>query len=409
MPHHPSGVIPGHPAGSENRVVRARRIAAATLLVLGTILWIAFGFGIWAKRQALDTDNWVDTSGQLLENENIRTTLGYFVVDELYNSKAAEQRLEQVLPPELSRLAGPASAGLKEIARRNAPRLLGTAAALTAWEEANRKAHETVLAIVDGDAGEKAVTLDLGDLFKEVASGTGLPVAAVDKIPPNISNLQLASADEIGQARDWLDLFQTIVWVLLGLALACFAGAVGLARDRRRMVLNVGGCMMFAGIALLAIRSVSGKQLENALADAPNAHAIAGDVWSISTSLLVDAAQGSLLFGLLVASGAWLAGPGRVATAARRVSAPGLRVHAAVARAGLAVALLLLVWWGPVPWTGRVIPVALVVIGAFVWLEWLRRRTLVEFEDVGPGELGRTLRGTGWFGRQRPDDTVHAG
>ena len=76
MTHHPSGVIPGHPAGSDNRPVRTRRIAAATLLVLGTIFWIAFGFGIWAKRQALDTDNWVDTSGQLLENENIRTTLG---------------------------------------------------------------------------------------------------------------------------------------------------------------------------------------------------------------------------------------------------------------------------------------------------------------------------------------------
>jgi hypothetical protein len=43
----------------------------------------------------------------------------------------------EVLPPELTRLAGPAAAGLMEIARRNAPRLLGTDAALTAWEEAN--------------------------------------------------------------------------------------------------------------------------------------------------------------------------------------------------------------------------------------------------------------------------------
>src|SRR3954454_20759074 len=119
MSHHPAGVIPRHPARSENRTVRTRRIAATTLLVVGTIVWIAFGFGIWAKRQALDTDNWVDTSGKLLEYENIRNTLGVFVVDELYNSQAAEERLKEVLPPELSRLAGPASAGLKEIASRN--------------------------------------------------------------------------------------------------------------------------------------------------------------------------------------------------------------------------------------------------------------------------------------------------
>jgi hypothetical protein len=387
MPHHPSGVIPRHPAGSDNRPVRTRRIAAATLLVLGTILWIAFGFGIWAKRQALDTDNWVDTSGQLLENENIRTTLAYFVVDELYNSQAAEQRLEQVLPPELSRLAGPASAGLKEIARRNAPRLLGTSAALTAWEAANRKAHETVLAIVEGDVGEKAVTLDLGDLFEEVAAGTGLPTSAVDKIPPNISNMQLASADEIGQVRDWLDLFQTIVWVLLGLALACFAGAIALSRDRRRMILNVGGCMMFAGVALVAIRSVSGKQLENALADAPNAHAIAGDVWSIGTSLLVDVAQGTFLFGLFVVLGAWLAGQGRRATATRRFSAHPLHNHAGAVWAGLGVLILLLVIWGPVPWTQRPITVLIFIVLAAAWLGWIRRRTLEEFPDEPPPRL----------------------
>lgn len=373
--------------------MRTRRIAAATLLVLGTILWIAFGFGIWAKRQALDTDNWVDTSGKLLENENIRTTLGYFVVDQLYNSQAAEQRLEQVLPPELSRLAGPASAALKEIARRNAPRLLGTSAALTAWEQANRKAHETVLAIVEGDVGEKAVTLDLGDLFKEVASGTGLPAAAVDKIPPNISNMQLASADEIGQVRDWLDLFQTVVWVLLALALACFAGAIALARDRRRMVLNVGGCMMFAGVALVAIRSVSGKQIENALADAPNAHAIAGDVWSISTSLLVDAAQGSFLFGLFVVLGAWLAGQGRRATSTRRVSAYALRHHAGLVWAGLGVLVLLLVIWGPVPWTQRPITILIFIVLVVAWLAWIRRRTLEEFPDEPPPRLRWPRRG----------------
>jgi hypothetical protein len=357
------------------------------LLVLGTILWIAFGFGIWAKRQALDTDNWVDTSGQLLENENIRTTLGTFVVDQLYNSEATQQRLEQVLPPELSKLAGPASAGLKEIASRNAPRLLGTAAALTAWEQANRKAHETVLAIVDGDLGEKAVTLDLGDLFTEVASGTGLPADAVDKIPPDISNLQLASADQIGQARKWLDLFQTIVWVLLGLALACFAGAIALGRDRRRMIVNVGGCMMFAGVALVAIRSVAGKQLENALADAPNAHAIAGDVWSIGTSLLVDAAQGSFLFGLFVVLGAWLAGQGRRATATRRFSAHSLRNHAGAVWAGLGVLILLLVIWGPVPWTQRPITVLIFILLAVGWLAWIRRRTLEEFPDEPPPRL----------------------
>jgi hypothetical protein len=367
--------------------VRGRRIGIAILLVLGTLFWIAFGFGVWAKRQALETDNWVDTSGSLLEDEQIRVALGNFVVDKLYSSEAVEQRLEEVLPPELARLAGPAAAGLKEIARRNAPRLLGSAAALTAWEAANRKAHETLLAIVDGDIDEQAVSLNLKQLFQEVATGTGLPTAAVDKIPPELANLQIASGDDISNVRQLLDLFQTIVWVLLGLALAAFAGAIALASDRRRMFVNVGACMMFAGIAVLAIRSLSGKALVDALAEAPNAHDVADDVWEISTSLLVDAAQGSFLFGLFVVLGAWLAGTGRRATAVRRAGAYSLRDQAAIVWASLGVLLLLLVIWGPVPWTQRLVPMLLFIVFAVAWLAWIRRRTLAEFPDEPPPRL----------------------
>ena len=92
----------------------------------------------------------------------------------------------------------------------------------------------------------------------------------------------------------------------------------------------------------------------------------------------------------------------------RRVNAPPLRERVALTRAGLAVALLLLVWWSPVPWTGRALPVLLVAVAAFVWLEWLRRRSAVEFADITPGELGRTLRTRDWFARSRPDDTAQA-
>jgi hypothetical protein len=388
----------------------AKRIGAATLLVVGTLLWTAAIFGVWAQRQALNTDNWVATSSRLLENDQIRTALAVTLVDRLYDTDAVTQRLRDTLPPRLQPLAAPAASGLREVALRNAPRVLGTAAALKAWQVANRQAHRTLLALVDGrlaPGGE--VNLDVKGLLTTVAKGTGLPAGATDRLPPSVATVQVLKSDQVKTAQDAVSLFRDGLWVLVILGIASFAGAIALSSDRRHTVATVGICVIVAGIAVLALRRIAGAWLVDALADAPNAHAVAGDVWSIATSLLVDAAEGSMLFGLIVASGAWLAGSGRVATAARRVSAPGLRTHAAIARGGLAVALLLLVWWGPVPWTGHLIPVALVAIGAFVWLEWLRRRTLEEFEDVRPGELGRTLRGASWFGGERPDDTAPAG
>ena len=357
-----------------------RKAGIAALLAVGTLIWIGFGVGVWAHRQVLDTDEWVNTSADLLEDEEVRTALGLFIVDRLYDSEEVQARIEEVLPPRLDPLAGPAAAGLKEVARRNAPRLLGTDVALNAWREANEAAHGTLIALVEGEAGGN-LTLDLGTLFRQIAEGTGLPPDAVDRLPPEVSSLQIASGENLETAQDALDLFKTVVWVLLVLGLACFAGAVALSRDRRRTVLSVGGCLMFAGLAVLAVRRLAGEAVVEALADAPNAMGAADNVWEISTSLLVDAAQGSILGGFFMVTGAWLASAGRRATGVRRFSAYALREHAGVVRAGLGVAILLLVIWGPVPWTQRLWGIAVFTVAAFAWLEWIRRRTLEEFPD----------------------------
>jgi len=386
----------------------AKRIGVATLLVLATLFWTAASFGVWAQRQALNTDNWVTTSSRLLQDEKIRNALAVVLVDRLYDTSAVEQQLKQTLPPRLDRLAAPAAAGLKEVALRNAPRVLGTAAALNAWKAANQQAHRLFVPIVEGKVARNGeVTLNVSNLLRQLATGTGLPAGAVDKLPPSVAQIQLLKSDQIASAQDAVKLFKDLVIVFIVLAVACFAGAIALSADRRRTVVSVGFCLIISAIAVLALRRAGGATVVSALADAPNAHAVAGEAWGIATSLLVDVAEGTILFGAIVASGAWLAGPGRVAVGARRAAAPMLRDHPGYARGGLAVALLLLVWWHPVPWTGRVVPLLLVTVGAFLWLEWLRRRTVEEFADVRPGELGRMVRGGGRFGgRGAPDDTV---
>lgn len=357
---------------------RGRRLAVAVLLALGTLLTVAGGVGVWAERQALETDNWVDTSAELLESEPVRSALGLYLVERLYDSDDVESRIAEALPPRLDRLAAPAAAGLKELARRNAPRLLGSAVALDAWRDANRSAHEALLRAVDG--GGEGVSLDLSELVAQVAGGTGLPQDVADRLPPDLARLELLPPDELEAARTAVDVLRSLGWVLTTLALAAFAAALLISADRRRTALSLGVCLVVAGIALLALRSLAGRALVEALAEAPNAEGAAGDAWEIATSLLVEVAQGCLLLGVLIVAAAWLAGPGRRATAVRRLGAPALREHPAAARVGLGVLLLLLVIWRPVPWTGRVVPVLLVAVAAYVWLEALRRRSVAELE-----------------------------
>ena len=371
--------------------MRGRRIAVVALLVIGTLLTTAFGFSLWAKRQALDTDNWVDTSSALLEDDDIRTAVGLFIIDRLYQSDEVEARIAEVLPPRLVQLAKPAAAGLKEVAQRNDGRILGTAAALQAWEAANRTAHAALIKLVESDAASGDVSLQLGELFRQMAAATGLPEEAVDRLQPNVSELQVLSGDKLQSARDGLDLFRTLFWVLLVLTLAAFAGAIALSTDRRQTVIRVGGCIMFASVALYAIRTLAGGAVVDALAEAPNAHAVADDAWGIGTSLLVAVASGGFLFGLFLVLGAWLAGQGRRATAIRRASAYSYRERPGLVRAGLGVAILLLLIWGPVPWTRTWWGILIFTVLAYVWLEFVRRETLEQFPDEPAPQLSAHL------------------
>jgi hypothetical protein len=387
----------------------AKRIAVVVMLVLATLVWTVGGLALWANRQMLDTKNWVQTSDRLLRDEAMRTALSTALLDRLFQNKPVETRLREQLPPQLQPLVGPVASGLREVATRRTPEILGSAAALTAWEKANEGAHKTFLKVLDGDvAAGGEVNLDVKSLLQQVAVGAGVSPDVVDKLPPQYQQIQVLRSDNLKTAQDAVHTLKSLPWILFPLAVVLFAGAIGLSSDRRRAIVWCGGCVLFAGVAVLAVRRLGEDAVVNALADAPNVRPAAKATVAIGTSLLADAAWGSILFGLLVVLGAWLAGAGSWATGLRRASAPTLREHPAAARVALGLLLLLLVIWGPVPWTRNPVWIIVVAAAAFAWLEWARRRTLEEFPDVPAGELMRRMRG-GLPGRRpspAPDDPL---
>jgi hypothetical protein len=363
-----------------------KRVAVIVLLVLATVLWVAGGVAVWGQRQLLDTKNWVDTSDRLLRDEQIRTALSDALLQRVYASAPVENQLREALPDNLKGLAAPAAAGMRELANRNAPRVLGSAAFLAAWEKANTAAHQTFVKLIKGQlASNGEVTLDLKSLLSQVATGTGLPANVVDKLPPNLQQLTIIKSDQLKGAQDSLDTLRTLTIVVIVLAVLCMAGAVALSADRRRGVIAAAGCIFFAGFVILAVRRLGTGVAVDSLAQATNARPAVKAVFLIGTSLLTDVAWGSILFALFLITGAWLAGPGRRATWVRRTAAPALREQPWLVRAGLAFLLLLLVIWGPVPWTRSLWPLLVFAAAAFAWLEWVRHRTLEEFPGVPSG------------------------
>ena len=96
-----------------------RRAGVIVLLVLATLVWSVGIIGVWANRQLLDTENWVQTSDRLLENEQIRVALSTAILQRVYASATVENELRERLPDNLKPLAAPIAAACRT---RCAPR-----------------------------------------------------------------------------------------------------------------------------------------------------------------------------------------------------------------------------------------------------------------------------------------------
>src|SRR4051812_2519710 len=92
----------GHPA-------RGHRLAVRALLCGATILAVLSIFAVWANRQLLDADNWADTSAAMLNNDEIRTQVSTYLVDEVYANADVSGQIASALPRRLKPLAGPAT------------------------------------------------------------------------------------------------------------------------------------------------------------------------------------------------------------------------------------------------------------------------------------------------------------
>jgi len=390
---------------------RQRRGLVTGLIVLATVLGVFAVFSVWANRQALETETWTETSTELLEDEEIRTAVAGFLVEALYSNVDVQAELSQRLPPPLAPLAGPAASGLRELSGRVAYEALGRPRVQALWEEANRRAHERFVQVVEGESelleeDDGAATLELGTLLTEVSERTGVGGRLVERLPEDTAEIEILRSEQIGLAQDLVRILRGLAILLTVLALGLFALAVFLARGWRREALrSVGIAFVVLGFTVLVARSLAGNAVVDSLASTAAVEPAAESTWEIGTSLLRASAVAMIGYGILIILGAVLAGPSRAATAARRGIAPYLRERP-IAYTAAAVIVLLVLWWNPTPGTSRLVP-TLVLIGLVIaGLEALRRITEREFPDAERGAIWASVRD--WFQARRREPRADA-
>ena len=231
------------------------------------------------------------------------------------------------------------------------------------------------------------VVLNLDQIVANVAGRIGVGEDAVASVQERVEPVVIIQADELETVQNIVAAIKVLSFWPFILGLALWAGAVYLARGRRRETIRaLALSLILIGIVLLAVRRIVGNRVIDSLVEAESVKAAAQDVWAIFSSLLAESAVAGVVVGIVALVAVWLAGPSRRATAVRHWLAPTFRDRAALVHGILAAVILLLLVWGPLGTPRRLISLVVLTALAFAGLEVLRRQTVREFPDAVPGD-----------------------
>ena len=319
---------------------RGRRRSVKALVVVGSFLAFLSVFAIWVERQALNTDDWVQTSDKLIQDQKIRSALADYLVEQLYANVDLEKEFEEKLPGETKDFAGPLSGVVRSVAPSGVEKVLETSTAQNLWEDANRSAHEQLVAVLENkkeavSTEEGEVKLQLGSLVTNLADQIGVGASLAEKLPPDAAQVTILRSDQLKTAQNIVVALKGLAIVLSLLTFVAFGLAIYLSGEERWV--TVLYCGIAAGFAVIVAREVAGGIVVGQLVEQESIKPAAERAWSISTSLMTSIATTVIVIGVLFGIAGWLASPSGSAKSARRYLAPALREFPAYIYAGLAV------------------------------------------------------------------------
>ncbi|UUN31572.1 hypothetical protein KK483_32585 [Streptomyces sp. FIT100] len=378
---------------------------AALLIVIGCILAPFGAVSAWASSEVGDTDRYVDTVAPLASDPDVQAAVANRAADAVMDHLDLPTLLEDVAPADrprlaqaLGRLGGPLEDAIAGFVRDRAQDVVASEVFKKIWVDANRTIHSAVDKALTGSGGgavqikNDSVSIDLApviDQLKQRLVDEGLTVAA--KIPEVHTDFTVLRADNIGKVKTGFRLLQIAgFWLPVLSVLLVAAGVLLSVRRRRALVagaLGLAVATLLLGLALTIFRVM----YLNALPDSVSQPA-AASVYDALTHYLRTTIRMTAALGVVIALGAWLSGPGRVATLVRQLWNSGIgAVRSTADRAGLrtgpvgpfvhryrawitwvlvAAAVLSFVLWSyPTGWV--VLGIALVLLFALAVVEFL--------------------------------------
>jgi hypothetical protein len=325
-------------------VLALRRVAAAVMVAVGAFALVTSTVGVWAANTAFDTDRWVATVAPLPRDPTVSGAMAQYATTELFRVLDVEDRVRAVLPDQAAFVAGPLTGQFREVVRRTVNDVLVSDRFQRIWVEANRRAHQRVLAILEGTSTlvvvrEDRVEIDLLPLINQVLrqlSGNlptlfgkqlSLPDLGTSQIPGNLrtrvedalgvslprdfARFTIYDAGQLSAVREAVTTAKRDLVLFVVATIVLLVMALLLSPGRRRTLLQFGLWLVVAAVAVTAVlRRIRGELL----LEVPTGTYRDGVDSALTTVFAGLRDRGTQLtwIGVLLALVMYLVGPGRV-------------------------------------------------------------------------------------------------
>ena len=324
--------VPADPA-SPKRQPRWRRFLVGFLVVLGCLLVPLSVLGVWVHATLLETDQYVDTVGPLVDKPAVQEAVANRLTNAITQNADIEQEVSDLLPSGAQRLAPTIAAAAEQAVGAASTRLVESDQFSTLWKEVNRRAHTRVVAVLQGEGTDTVETkngeivLQLTPFVDEVKKRLdqrGISFFDDVELPKNVRNgIVIFASDDLRTTQSIVDLLDTLYWLLPLLVFVVFAAAILLSGDRRRTVMHAALGVALAMGVLLTVFNVGRRFYLDALPGDVSRDA-AADVYDQVLVFLRDSVRTVFFLAIVVAIGAWLVGAGHLATRIRTTVKHGL-------------------------------------------------------------------------------------
>lgn len=345
---------------------RGRWFASWVLIVVGSLLVPVSVVSVWLDRTITDTDRYVETVSPLIRDPDIQRAVEARLQQALYERVDVEAEVRQVLPDRAAVLAGPITAGVKNVVSNLIHRVVTSDRVAQLWDDANRAAQKQAVAALTASNGRKGVvTVDLTDTLKQVVSrldSAGVPFFSKISVPE--VKLDVFQSKKVAQVQQAFNLFDKLASVLPWLTLLVLGAGVLAAPNRRKGLAHAAGGWVIGSFTLLVLVAIGRVVYLGAL---PTGASLPANTafFNTITRFLRGSGRTVLVVGLVILLAALLTGPSRPAVSLRR--ALGRMFGSAgsgVDRMGLDL--------GPVgAWVGRNLMALRVVVGVLALIVFL--------------------------------------